>query len=222
MREFLGPVLTLAWKDILLEVRSKDVVVSVLVFGFLVVVVFNFALNVTPMVIDDLAPGILWVAFAFAGVLAMSRAFVLEKDRGSLEGLMLTPVSRDAIYLGKMLGIFLFMLVVEAVLLPVFGVLFSFSSFTPGLFAAILLATLGFAMLFSAWSLGFWLRAGRRHSRGRMSTWPVTRQAVLIATGVTALAMMAINRTANAGAVMLVIVVIVAAELVIRRMRLPQ
>ena len=85
-----------------------------------------------------------------------------------------------------------------------------------------LLATLGFAMLFSAWSLGFWLRAGRRHSRGRMSTWPVTRQAVLIATGVTALAMMAINRTANAGAVMLVIVVIVAAELVMRRMRLPQ
>ena len=153
MREFLGPVLTLAWKDILQEVRSKDVVVSVLVFGFLVVVVFSFALNVTPRVIDDLASGILWVAFAFAGVLAMSRAFVLEKDRGSLEGLMLTSVSRDAIYLGKMLGIFLFMLVVEAVLLPVFGVLFSFSSFTPGLFAAILLATLGFAAvgtLFSA------------------------------------------------------------------------
>ena len=83
---FLRPVVALAWKDLLLEVRTRDIVVSVLVFAFLVVVVFNFALNVTPMMVKDLAPGILWVAFAFAGVLAMNRAFVLEKDRGSLDG----------------------------------------------------------------------------------------------------------------------------------------
>ena len=96
MREFLGPVVALAWKDILLEIRTRDIVVSVLVFAFLVIVVFNFALggNVTPEQINELAPGILWVAFVFAGVLAMNRAFVLEKDRGSLEGLLLTPVSR--------------------------------------------------------------------------------------------------------------------------------
>ena len=153
MREFLGPVVALAWKDIILEIRSRDIVVSVLVFAFVVVVVFNFALNVTPSVVEELAPGILWVAFAFAGVLAMNRAFVLERDRGSLEGLLLTPVSRDAIYFGKMLGIFLFMLVVEVVLLPVFAVLFNFSVFYPGLILGILLATLGFAAvgtLFSA------------------------------------------------------------------------
>ena len=144
---------TLAWKDILLEIRTRDIVVSVLVFSFLVVVVFNFALNSTPNLADDLAPGILWVAFAFAGVLAMNRAFVLEKDRGSLEGLLLTPVSRDAIYFGKMLGTFLFMVVVETALLPIFAVLFNFSSFSVGLVLAILLATLGFAAvgtLFSA------------------------------------------------------------------------
>ena len=75
MREFLGPVFALAWKDILLEIRTRDIVVSVLVFAFLVVVVFNFALNVTPRVVDDLAPGILWVAFAFAGILAMKPGF---------------------------------------------------------------------------------------------------------------------------------------------------
>ena len=114
---------------------------------------FNFALNVTPRVVEDLAPGILWVAFAFAGVLAMNRAFVLERDRGSFEGLLLSPVSRDAIYFGKMLGIFLFMLVVEVVLLPVFAVLFNFSVFHPGVILGMLLATLGFAAvgtLFSA------------------------------------------------------------------------
>ena len=145
MREFVGPVVALAWKDILLEIRTRDIVVSVLVFSLLVVVVFNFALNLTPSMVDELAPGILWVAFAFAGVLAMNRAFVLEKDRGSLEGLLLAPVSRDAIYFGKMLGVFLFMIVVEAVLLPVFAVLFNFSAISPGLILAMLLATLGFA-----------------------------------------------------------------------------
>ena len=153
MRRALGPVIALAWKDILLEIRTRDVVVSVLVFGFLTVIVFNFALNVTPAVVDELASGILWVAFAFAGVLAMNRAFVLEKERGSLDGLLLTPASRDAIYFGKMLGTLLFMLVVEALLLPVFSILFGFSAFSPGLVLAILLATLGFAAvgtLFSA------------------------------------------------------------------------
>ena len=152
MREFLRPVVALAWKDVLLEIRGRDIVVSVLVFALLVVVVFSFALNVTPRA-EELAPGILWVAFAFAGVLAMNRAFVLEKERGSLEGLLLTPASRDAIYFGKMLGIFLFMIVVEALLLPVFAVLLNFTAFSIGLLLAMVLATLGFATvgtLFSA------------------------------------------------------------------------
>ncbi len=153
MTGFLAPIAALAWKDVLLEIRTRDVVISVLMFGFLVVVVFNFALNVTPELLEDLAPGMLWVAFVFAGVLAMNRSFVTEKERGSLDGLLLTPVSRDSIYLGKMLGTFLFMIVVEVLLLPVFAVLFNFSAFSPGLIAAILLATLGFATvgtLFSA------------------------------------------------------------------------
>ena len=153
MREFLSPVVTLASKDILLEIRTRDTVVSVLVFALLVVIVFNFALNVSPAQVDELAPGILWVAFAFAGVLAMNRAFVLEKERNNLEGLLLTPVSRDSIFFGKMLTTFLFMIIVEALLLPVFGALFDFSSFSLSLILAIFLATLGFATvgtLFSA------------------------------------------------------------------------
>ena len=153
MRDFIRPVLLLAWKDILLEIRTKDVLVSMLVFALLVAVIFNFALNITPQVVNLLAPGILWVAFAFAGVLAMNRAFVLEKERGSLEGLLLCPVSRDALYFGKMIGTFLFMVVVEIALLPVFAVLFNFSAFSPVLVGTILLATLGFAVvgtLFSA------------------------------------------------------------------------
>ena len=167
MRELLRPVVVVAWKDILLEIRTRDIVVSGLVFAFLVVVVFNFALDVTPQAVDRLAPGMLWVAFAFAGVLAMNRAFVLEKDRGSLEGLLLTPVSRDSIYFGKLVSTFLFMLVVEAALLPVFGVLFNFSAFSVGLILAILLATLGFA------TVGTLFSAIAVHTRSREIMLPV-------------------------------------------------
>ena len=147
MKEFFRPVLLLAWKDVLLELRSKDVVLSSLVFAVLVVMVFNFALNVTPETVDILAPGILWVAFTFAGVLAMSRAFIIEKDKSSLDGLLLCPVSRDSLYFGKMLALFIFMVVVEALLLPIFAALFDFSAFSFTLIGVILLATLGFAVV---------------------------------------------------------------------------
>ncbi len=151
--QFLRPMAALVWKDLLLEFRSRDIVVSALVFGLLVAVVFNFALKVTPQRVAELAPGILWVAFAFAGTLAMSRAFVREREQGGLEGLLLAPVSRDAIFLGKVLVCFLFMLAIEAALLPVFAVLLNFNAFHPTLLAALVLATLGFATvgtLFSA------------------------------------------------------------------------
>ena len=150
---FLRPLLVLVWKDILLEVRSRELVISVLVFGLLVAVVFNFALDVTPQRVAALAPGILWVAFAFAATMAMSRAFVREREQGGLEGLLLSPVSRDAIFLGKASANFLFMLLVELVLLPVFAVLFGFSALSFTLIATIVLATIGFAVvgtLFSA------------------------------------------------------------------------
>ncbi len=150
---FLGPVGVLVWKDILLEIRSRDLVVSVVVFGLVVLIVFNFALNVTPQRVTSVAPGILWVAFAFAGVLAMNRAFVREKEQGGLDGLLLTPVSREVIFVGKAAASFLFMLLVEAVLLPIFAGLLNFSAISFTLVLTIVLATLGFALvgtLFSA------------------------------------------------------------------------
>ena len=153
MGRLLLPVGLILWKDILLEFRSKDIILSVAVFGLLVVIVFSFALNVTPRLVTQLAPGILWVAFAFAGILAMNRAFVREKEQGGLEGLLLTPVSRDAIFLGKVLAIFIFMLVIEFILLPVFAVMLGFSAFSFMVLLTIVLATLGFATvgtLFSA------------------------------------------------------------------------
>lgn len=150
---FLRPVWIIAWKDVLLEVRSKDVVISSLVFGVLVMVIFNFAIDVTPETANVLAPGILWVSLAFAGILAMSRSFIRERDKDSLDGLLICPVSRDSVYFGKMVALFIFMLAIECLLLPIFAILFDFTAFSVTLIGVILLATLGFAVvgtLFSA------------------------------------------------------------------------
>ncbi len=153
MIPLLRLVLVLLWKDVQLEWRSRDLVVSVLVFALLVLVVFNFALDLSSQRVTTLAPGILWVAFAFAGTLAMSRAFIREREQGGFEGLLLSPVGRDAIFLGKAAASLLFMLIVEAVLLPIFAALLNFSAISFSLILTIVLATVGFALvgtLFSA------------------------------------------------------------------------
>lgn len=152
MIHFLRPIGVLVWKDILLELRSRELILSMLIFGLVVVVVFNFALNVTPQRAVAVAPGILWVAFAFAGVLAMNRAFAMEREQGGLDGLLLTPASRDSIFLGKATAIFLFMLLVEAILLPIFAGLLNFSAASLTLVLTILLATVGFALVGSLFS----------------------------------------------------------------------
>ncbi len=141
----LSATLAIAWKDVRLEIRSRDTIVSALIFGLIVVVVFNFGLNRTPGSLAPVAPGLLWVAYGFVGVLAMNRAFAREQEQGALDGLLAAPVSRDAVFLGKMLGTLAFMLVIEAVLLPVFAVMLGLPTLSPTLGLIILLATVGFA-----------------------------------------------------------------------------
>ena len=152
MRSLLSPVMALLWKDVVLELRTKDIVVSVLLFALLVIVIFNFAIDPTPQRVAVVAPGILWVAFIFGGVLGLTRSFALEKEQGNLQGLLLTPVGRDAIFFGKMLGIFVFMSVVEAITYPIFAAMFNLSLNVPELIPVALLATLGIATVGTVFS----------------------------------------------------------------------
>lgn len=154
IERFLGwPPLAVVWKDVVLETRTKDTVVSVLVFALLVIVVFNFALNPTPQSVGLVAPGILWVAFTFGGVLGLTRTFAVEKERGGMQGMLLTPVGRDEIYLGKVLSIFVLMIAVEVVTFPIFAVIYDLPLLAPGFIPVAVLATVGIAAvgtLFSA------------------------------------------------------------------------
>ena len=145
MKASILAVLAILWKDVILELRTKDIVVSALVFALLVIVVFSFAITPTPQTVAFVAPGILWISFTFGGVLGLNRSMALERESGGLHALMLAPVSRDLIFFGKMLGTFLFMLLVEVAVFPVFAVLFNFSLLLPGLIPVAVLATLAIA-----------------------------------------------------------------------------
>lgn len=141
----MAGALTILWKDVLLEVRTKDLCVAVLVFSLLVIIIFNFALDPTPQTVGLVVPGVLWVAFTFGGVLGLTRSFGLEKDQGSLYVLMLAPMRWDSIFYGKMLGNFAIMLLVEAIVFPVSVVLFNMSEIALEIAPIAFLATLGIA-----------------------------------------------------------------------------
>ena len=152
MRSFWGPVLAILWKDLLLEARTREVIVPVLLFAVLVVVVFNFAIEPRPALVAVVAPGVLWLAFVFAGAMGLTRTFALEKEDGGVEGLMLCPVGRDVLYVGKVLGSLVFLLVVEALTLPIFAALFNLPIWQPELWLLVVLATIGFAAVGTAFS----------------------------------------------------------------------
>lgn len=146
-------IMTVTWKDTISEMRTREIISSVLVFTLLVIVIFNFAFGTNQTTINLVAPGILWVTFTFAGVLSLNRAFVPEKEQGCLEGLMACPVSREVIYVGKMLASLLFMLIIEAIALPIFAFLFNLPVLSLQIIVITVLTTIGFVTvgtLFSA------------------------------------------------------------------------
>ncbi len=136
----------IAAKDLLVERRTKTAFFSSLVFAFLVLTVIYFARDRTAVGDLDLAPGALWVAFTFAGMLGLNRAFLLERENRAIDGLRLTPATPTAVFLGKVFGNLIFIGVVELVSLPVFVLFYNVPIWRqlPVLLLVIALATVGF------------------------------------------------------------------------------
>lgn len=155
MGNLLRLALVLAGKDLRLELRTRTSLVSAAVFAALVLIVFNFARDPTAVSTIDIAPSVLWVTVSFASVLAMNRGFLVERENAAFDGLLLAPVPREALYLGKYLANFAFVLLVEAIALPLFVLFFSVNLLPAlgGLLLTLVLATAGFVAvgtLFSA------------------------------------------------------------------------
>jgi heme exporter protein B len=105
------------------EWRSRELFSAMFIFGLLVILIFNFALELDARSRASVTSGVLWVTFAFAGTLGLNRSMAVEKDRGCLDGLLLAPVDRSAIYFGKAIGNLIFMLIVEAIIIRIYSVL---------------------------------------------------------------------------------------------------
>lgn len=132
-------------KDIRCELRSKQMWIGMGLFALLVLVIFNFAFDLRVNNVAAVAPGALWVAFVFASFLGLGRSIAAEREKGSLDRLLLCPVDRKAIYLAKLLGNVLFIGVVEIVAVPVFAILFNVPFSAGGLIPIVLLGTVGIA-----------------------------------------------------------------------------
>ena len=158
---FFRQLRTLIWKDLLVEARGRETVLAGAVFALLVLVIFNLAFDLRVETVAAVAPGVLWVTVTFAGVLSLGRAFARERDRRTLDGLLLAPIDRSALYLAKVVTSMVSMLVVEVVALPAFIALFNLVVNLPLLILALMLGTLGLA------GVGTLFAAIAAHTRAR-------------------------------------------------------
>ncbi|HEX3255665.1 MAG TPA: heme exporter protein CcmB [Gaiellaceae bacterium] len=154
---YFADVAALARKDILLELRSRDTLPAMLLFVFAALVVFHFALPSDAS--ETASKGLLWIALLFTALLGLGRAFTAEQEQRALDGLVLAPCDRSAIWLAKGLGVLAFLGVAEALALPAYALFFEPVGWE--LVAAVLLADVGLA------AVGTLLAAMAAQSRAR-------------------------------------------------------
>lgn len=146
MGEFLRAALAIAGKDLRVELRSKTALISAIAFAALVLMIFNFARDAATLSRQAIGPSALWITFSFSGIIALNRSFALERENAALDGLLLAPVSRGALFCGKYLANLAFVFAVEAVALPLFVLFFDVDlrGALAGIALTAVLATTGF------------------------------------------------------------------------------
>lgn len=154
MLEALRLAAAIAAKDVRAELRSRTALVSAVVFAALILVVFSFSRDPARLSSADLAPSALWITFAFAAMTTLNRAFAAERENGALDGLLVAPVPRESLFIGKLLGNLAFVFVVEAVTLPLFIIFFNaaIGGALGALAAVSILATIGFVAVGTVFS----------------------------------------------------------------------
>jgi len=172
--------LSILQKDLRMEFRSKESILAMWIFSLLIFVIFNFTFEVSRLVMLEIAPGLLWVAFVFSGMFGLNQSFALEKENGNLRAMALMPVDGGEIYLGKFLSVTIIMLMFEALIFPIF-IIFYDLQLTMGMFRLIpilLAGTIGFT------SLGTILSAVSVHTRNQqillsLLLWPLVSPIII-------------------------------------------
>jgi heme exporter protein B len=166
---FARRALAVAWKDLLIERRSKETLNALFFFALLLLFVFQFALGPDRERLAGVLPGVLWLGFILSGLLALGRTFLVEREHDCWEGLLLAPGDKSAIDLGKLAGNLAVMAVVETLVLGLFVVFFDIdlTRAFPGLLVVVALGTLGLA------AVGTLFAAMTAHVRAREVLFPV-------------------------------------------------
>ena len=141
----LRAALAIVRKDALTELRTRESITAMLIFAVMAIVMFNFALVRRVDTFRPLTPGVMWVTLVFAGTLGLSRSMSSEQMNQCLDGLLLAPCDRSAIFIGKALTNLLFMLAVSLVLVPITAILFDETLLSLGVFAVVALGCVGYA-----------------------------------------------------------------------------
>lgn len=136
-------------KDILLELRRRESLLTMFFFGTLLLFVFHFSFDLAPDKVAEMAPALLWLAFLFTGTLGLAQLFNAERENHCLDALLLSPLDRGALFLAKTAFNLILMLLVEIVVIPLFWILFNLDSWNllPQIFLVSLLGTVGFCGL---------------------------------------------------------------------------
>lgn len=142
---FIASTLAIARKDIVIELRSRSVILSAMAFAVLAITIFFFAWDPTAVASIDLAPGVLWVIFTFSGLLGLHRSFGVEQPTRAMDALLAAPVGREAIYLGKLIANLGFVILVQAISLPAVALLYNVpvGGYVWPLIGVVLLAAVG-------------------------------------------------------------------------------
>jgi heme exporter protein B len=141
----LASLKAILWKDLLIEWRSRQMLSAMIVFALLVLLIFNFALELDARERINVTAGVLWVSFAFAGTLGLNRSMAIENEGKALDSLLLAPIDRSIIYFAKFLSNLVFMFFIEAVILPVYGLLYNVNLLNAGLILIVFLGSVGYA-----------------------------------------------------------------------------
>lgn len=174
MRGYWRKIWAMVQKDLLIELRSRDLLSSAVVFALLVLLIFNFALDLTGNTVRAVAPGILWITLIFAGMLTLGRSFAREQERDALQGLLLAPVDRGGLFLAKLCVNLLLLGIVELFAVPIFIALYNLNLRLLDLVLILLLGTVGFV------SVGTLFSAVAANTRAREALLPLLLFPVLV------------------------------------------
>lgn len=134
-------------KDLRAEVRSRELISVMVLFAFLSILIFSFALELDRVAREEAVSGVLWVTLIFASILGFNRSMAMERDQGNIDAMLLAPIDRSAIFIGKLVGNYLFTLVVGLVMLPVMTILYNKSMLEGWVILTVILGIFGFSTI---------------------------------------------------------------------------